>query len=110
MPKSSSVTDEKIAEAKSLYMKGSTLKEIAAKHGYSVSTWHKLLREQAAKGERAMKTSERDLEMLAAHKAGQSFGQMAAERKMTRQRAHQIVKRTQERVDRQKRAAMVVGK
>jgi Mor family transcriptional regulator len=105
MPKSSSISAEKIAEAESLYIKGSTLKEIMAKYGYSVSTWHKLLSRRV---ERVCKVSERDTEMLDAHEGGKSFGTLAAEYGITRQRAHQIVKRTKVRVDSGKRKAIVV--
>ncbi len=101
-----SITDEKIAEAASLYKKGATLKTISERFGYSVSRWHQIL---SKREKREGKVSERDLEMLAAHRSGRSFGQIAAERKMTRQRAHQIVKRTRERLDRQKQTAMVIG-
>jgi transposase len=109
MPKQSSISATKLAEATAFYMEGGTLKEVTSRFGYSVSTWHKIFRKGADKLARTKHVSERDLAMFAAHAGGKSFGEIAAENGITRQRAHQIVTRTKGRLDRRTLKAMVDG-
>ncbi len=108
MTMKSSITAEKRAEAAALYSEGYTLKELVARLGYSIPTWHKLLRRGENKAVKRAKASERELAMLKEHLGGKSFGEMAAIHGITRQRAHQLVKRAKERVDKSVLEAMVV--
>ena len=109
MANKSSISAAKLAEATAFYMEGGTLKEVTSRFGYSVSTWHKIFRKGADKPARTKHVSERDIAMLTANAGGKSFGEIAAENGITRQRAHQIVKRTKERLDRRTLKAMVDG-